>query len=233
MRGVYKAALPTIRGPVKAGAPFLPHDWRVAQSFTDRPVKITLPGPLTISDTTYDAHYGDLRALGRDLAAALNAEVLALAEAGCRHIRSTSRSSPASRRNALAFGFENLERCFPTARRRVVRTVHMCCGYPDRIDRDDYPKAPQDSYNRLADAIDQSTIMAVSIEDAHRHNDLSLLEAFKSTTVILGVVAIAKSRLEPVEEIRGRLSAALQHIDAERLWRRRTAGSASSAASSA
>ncbi len=57
----------------------------------------------------------------------------------------------------------------------------------------------------------------VSIEDAHRPNELSLLELFGHTKVILGVVAIAKSRVEPVDEIRARLRAALQHIDADRL----------------
>jgi 5-methyltetrahydropteroyltriglutamate--homocysteine methyltransferase len=93
----------------------------------------------------------------------------------------------------------------------------MCCGYPDRLDRDDYPKADPDSYLRLADAVEGSSIDAVSIEDAHRHNDLALLERFANTTVILGVVAVANSRVEPVEEIRARLKAALDHIDAERL----------------
>jgi 5-methyltetrahydropteroyltriglutamate--homocysteine methyltransferase len=93
----------------------------------------------------------------------------------------------------------------------------MCCGYPDRLDHPDYPKAPQESYGQIAEAIEDSCIMAVSIEDAHRHNDLSLLENFKTTSVILGVVAIAKSRVEPVEEIRERLKAALEHIDAARL----------------
>ena len=83
-------------------------------------------------------------------------------------------------------------------------------------------RSPADLYltadiGRIAAAIEDSTIMAVSIEDAHRHNDLSLLEAFASTTVILGVVAIAKSRVEPLEEIRDRLAQALGHIDKERL----------------
>ena len=58
---------------------------------------------------------------------------------------------------------------------------------------------------------------AVSIEDAHRHNDLALLERFRNTTVIFGVVAIAKTRVEAVDEIRDRLIAALDHIDSERL----------------
>ena len=98
-----------------------------------------------------------------------------------------------------------------------MRTAHMCCGYPDRIDREDYPKAPLDSYVRIADAMEESSVMAISLEDAHRHNDLNLLDRYKTTTIILGVVAIAKSRVEPVEEIRERLKAALEHIDAERL----------------
>ena len=59
--------------------------------------------------------------------------------------------------------------------------------------------------------------MAVSIEDAHRHNDLALLERYRNTSIILGVVAIAKSAVESVDEIAERLKAALAHIDADRL----------------
>jgi len=217
VRGVYSAKLPTIRGPVRAQASFLPHDWQVAQSYTDKPVKITIPGPMTIADTVADAHYADPARLGRDLAAALNAEVLALAEAGCRHIQIDEPVFARQPEKALAYGFENLDRCFHDAPAEVVRTVHMCCGYPDRLDHPDYPKAPRESYGRIAAAIEESSIMAISIEDAHRHNDLTLLEAFKTTSVILGVVAIAKSRVEPVEEIRDRLTSALAHIDADRL----------------
>ena len=60
-------------------------------------------------------------------------------------------------------------------------------------------------------------IDAVSFEDAHRHNDLSLLERLGTTSVIFGVVAIARSEVESVDAIRERLQQALQHIDAERL----------------
>jgi len=65
--------------------------------------------------------------------------------------------------------------------------------------------------------MENSSVMALSLEDAHRYNDLSLLEHFKTTTIIFGVVAIAKSRVEAVEEIRKRLMDALEHIDANRL----------------
>ncbi len=215
--GAYRARLPTVTGPVSVRDHFLPHDWKVAQSFTDRPVKITMPGPMTIADTIVDCHYDDPRRLGADLASALNAEVLALAEAGCKYIQIDEPLFARRPQAALDYGMENLERAFHRCPRGVTRIMHMCCGYPDRLDNPDYPKAPPQSYFQLADAVEQSSIMAVSIEDAHRHNDLSLLEHFEKTSVILGVVAIAKSRVESVDEIQARLIQALAHIDANRL----------------
>lgn len=215
--GAYRTNLPTITGPVRARKRFLVHDWHVAQTCTERPVKITMPGPMTIADTTADEHYGDARRLGADLAAALNEEVLALAAAGCRHIQIDEPLFARKPQAALDYGLENIERAFHGCPVYVTRTMHMCCGYPDRLDNENYAKAPRESYVQLADAVESSSVMAVSLEDAHRHNELSLLERFTSTSVILGVVAIARSRVETVEEISERLRAALEHIDAPRL----------------
>jgi 5-methyltetrahydropteroyltriglutamate--homocysteine methyltransferase len=215
--GAYEADLPTVRCPVTARAPFLPADWKLAQSFTDRPVKITLPGPMTITDTTADEFYGDAKALGRDLAAALNREVLALAEAGCTHIQIDEPLFARKPREALAYGLENIERCWQGVPPGVVKTLHMCCGYPSHLDQEDYVKADPKAYFDLAEAVDASVIDAVSLEDAHRHNDLNLLDRFTDTTVIFGVIAIARSRVETVEEVRERLRAALRHLPPERL----------------
>jgi 5-methyltetrahydropteroyltriglutamate--homocysteine methyltransferase len=99
----------------------------------------------------------------------------------------------------------------------VVKTLHICCGYPNRLDEEDYAKADPGAYFALAEAIDASVVDAVSLEDAHRHNDLGLLDRFAETTVILGVIAIARSRVETVEEVRERLQAALAHLPPERL----------------
>ena len=215
--GTYAANLPTINGPVSARDLFMTEDWKRAQAFTEKPLKITMPGPMTVSDTNCDAYYNDPKKLGADIAAALNQEVLALADAGCKYIQIDEPLFARKPAEALDYGFENLERAFHGCPDHVCRTVHMCCGYPDRLDHPDYPKADPDSYIQIADAIEESSIDAVSFEDAHRHNDLALLEKFKSTTVIFGAVAIAKSRVEPVEEIRDRLIEALEHIDAHRL----------------
>ncbi len=215
--GAYKARLPTITAQIIAKGHFLPHDFRVAQALTDRPVKVTLPGPMTIGDTLADNYYRDEKKRGEDIATALNAEVLALASAGCRYIQVDEPLFARKAEAAISFGIENLERVFHGCPEGVTRTMHMCCGYPDCLDSTDYPKAPMESYRQLAEALDASSIMAVSLEDAHRHNDLSLLDIFTDTTIILGVVAIASSRIETVEEIRQRLIQALEHIGPHRL----------------
>ena len=216
-QGAYTVELPSIVGKIEAQEPFLPRDWRAAQQSTDRPVKVTLPGPMTIADTTVDLHYDDEMALGRDLATALNREILALSEAGCRYIQIDEPLFARYPEKALAFGIDHLERCWHGVPDSVTRTAHMCCGYPNKLDDEDYPKADSGAYLTIAEGIDRSSIQAVSLEDAHRHNELKLLENFQSTTVILGLVTIASSHMESVEEIRARILQALEHIPAERL----------------
>jgi 5-methyltetrahydropteroyltriglutamate--homocysteine methyltransferase len=211
------AAVPTITGPIKARAGFLVRDWRVAQAVTEKPVKITLPGPLTIIDSTYNSFYEDERKLAADLAIAINIEVRKLAESGCLWIQIDEPIFAREPDKTLAFGIENIERCFYGIQAKVNRTIHICCGYPDRIDSDQYKKAPSQNYFRLAKALDEAALDVISIEDAHRPNDLSLLEQYKHQTIILGVIGIARSRIESVAEIVSRLRKALDHIDKERL----------------
>ncbi len=215
--GAWRARVPTVRGPLSAGAPFLAEDWRKAQAVSDRPVKITVPGPLTILDSTADDHYHDPKALALALADALNIEILRLAEAGCRWIQVDEPVFARQPDRALDFGIETLERCFRGVSSRTRRVVHICCGYPSKLDDEDYAKADPGAYGVLADALNAAALDAVSLEDAHRHNDLRLLERFTDTTILLGVIGIARSRVETVAEIRARLLEALDHIDADRL----------------
>ena len=215
--GNYSSFLPTVRGPVKPRKMFLAQDWKRAQKATDKPVKITMPGPLTVSDTVVDEYYGNHKDFGKAISEALNQEVHSLANAGCKHIQIAEPLFARYPDTALEFGVENLERAFHNCPGNVTRTVHICCGYPDKIDKDDYPKAPRESYFKIAEAMENSSVMAISLEDAHRYNDLKLLEIFKNTTIIFGVVAIAKSRVESVDEIENRMKEALEHIDSNRL----------------
>jgi len=65
--------------------------------------------------------------------------------------------------------------------------------------------------------LDKSIIDSISIEDAHRYNDLSLLEKFKQSKIIFGLIKIASSEEETISEIQKRVKDVLEHIDRERL----------------
>ncbi len=217
--GAWEREVPTIVDRIRAGGRFLPQDYQIAQSYSPRPIKITLPGPMTIADTVVDEHYGDARLLNQDLADVLNGEIRALVDAGCRYIQIDEPVFARQTKEALAFGIDDLERCFAGVPAEVQRVVHLCCGYPQHVDQpdEDVHKADPAAYFELAEGLDQAEVDIVSIEDAHRPSDLHLLELFERSTVILGLVAIAKTRVESVEEIRTRLQDALLHIDRKRL----------------
>jgi 5-methyltetrahydropteroyltriglutamate--homocysteine methyltransferase len=168
-------------------------------------------------DTTANRHYQNDRELAFDLADALNFEIRALAEAGCKYIQVDEPLFVRKVDDALSYGIECLDRCFDGVPADVTRVMHMCCGYPGHLDDKDYLKADPTCYQQLARAVDRSSVQQLSIEDAHCLNDLSLLEAFESTAVILGVISIANSHIESIEYIEQRLRLALRHIDSNRL----------------
>ena len=215
--GNYDCYLPTIVNKVEFNKPFLSNEFKINQKFSSKPVKVTIPGPLTITDTIADDYYKDNKKLGIDLSIAINNEVKILADSGCNYIQIDEPLFARKTEEALNFGIENLERCFHGIPNEIEKIVHICCGYPDKVDAINYPKAPVNSYNNLASYLEDSSVNTISIEDAHRHNDLKLLEDFKTKKIIFGLIKIASSEIEEVEEIRTRIKDCLNHIDAERL----------------
>jgi 5-methyltetrahydropteroyltriglutamate--homocysteine methyltransferase len=216
--GAYETDLPAIRSQIgHTGRRYGAHDYTASQSVSLRPIKFTLPGPLTIMDTTADCFYNDRPRLCAILAETVNREILALVDAGCEYIQVDEPLFAREVDDALNFGIEGLERCFHGVPKSITRVVHMCCGYPDYLDDTDYKKADPDSYHRLASAIDAAAFDQISIEDAHCCNDLNLLDKLHQKTVIFGAVTTARSRIEAVDEIEARLKEALEHIDRDRL----------------
>ncbi len=184
---------------------------------TKLPIKITIPGPMTISDNTSNEHYSDSKTMGIDLGNAINTEIKRLVDAGCKYIQVDEPLFARKPSEAIDYGIANLERCFHGCPKEIVKILHICCGYPDKLDAVDYPKAPLESYWKISEALNNSTIDEISLEDAHRNNNLDLLEKFSSKTIILGVVKIASSEMESEEKINQRVRQALEHIDKERL----------------
>ena len=216
--GNYKCWLPTIIAKVEAQDSFLVHDWKVSQKLSSKPVKITIPGPMTIADTIANTYYKSDDKMGFDLAEVINVEIKRLQKAGCKYIQVDEPLFARKPQQAIDFGIDNLAKCFEGLENTEVEKItHICCGYPDKLDVINYPKAPLDSYKKIAKALDASLIDSVSIEDAHRYNDLELLRNFTKTKVIFGFIKIASSQIETKEEIENRVLDALNYIDKQQL----------------
>ena len=216
--GNYKCWLPTITAKVEAQDSFLVHDWKVSQKLSSKPVKITIPGPMTIADTIANTYYKSDDKMGFDLAEVINVEIKRLQKAGCKYIQVDEPLFARKPQQAIDFGIDNLAKCFEGLENTEIEKItHICCGYPDKLDVINYPKAPLDSYKKIAKALDASLIDSVSIEDAHRYNDLELLRNFTKTKVIFGLIKIASSQIETKEEIENRVLDALNYIDKQQL----------------
>ena len=216
--GNYKCWLPTITNKVTAAKSFLVEEWETNQKLSNKPVKVTIPGPMTITDTIANTYYKSDEEMGYDLARAINVEIKRLEKAGCKYIQVDEPLFARKPENALNFGIKNLEKCFANVdSTKLERITHICCGYPDKLDAVNYPKAPLDSYKKIAKALDASLIDTISIEDAHRYNDLEVLSDFTKTKVIFGLIKIASSQKETEEEIEKRILDVLKYIDKQQL----------------
>jgi len=216
--GAYETDLPAVRSNVEhQGQNYSVKDFLAAQKLSSKPIKFTLPGPLTIMDTTADCFYDDRPRLNKILADTINKEILALVDAGCKYIQVDEPLFARKVSDALSFGFEGIDRCFHKVPKSVARIVHMCCGYPDHLDDLHYKKADPQSYSDLSSMIDEAEFDQISIEDKHCCNNLDLLEKFTKKSVIFGSIAIASSKIETLDEVVDRLKLALKHIDRERL----------------
>lgn len=140
-----------------------------------------------------------------------------MVKAGCKYVQVDEPLFARQVADAKSFGFEMLERCFHRVPKEVCKIVHICCSYPNFLEEEDYKKADPDSYDQLACEVDQLNYDQISIEDAHWANNLKLLELFEKKTIIFATIAIARSRLESMEEVTGRIKVALGQIDRDRL----------------
>lgn len=218
--GAYSTLVPVVRGPVDSGLKLGAwKEWVRTRDLAPQglQVKFTLPGPMTLVDGVKNVHYGDIKDLHRDLGKVLNREMLALVAHGCTHIQVDEPVLMRYPSPALEYGFDCLKSLLCNLPNNVTTTLHLCCGYPDRLDTDEYLKADKTNYRLLAGRLDSLGFTQVSLEDAECRNDLSMLQLFKKTQVVLGTVAIARSRVESKDEIRARLEEALKYIPRERL----------------
>jgi 5-methyltetrahydropteroyltriglutamate--homocysteine methyltransferase len=200
---------PRVVGPIRRARPVEVEDMRFLRRHTQRPAKITLPGPFTLALQCVDEAYGDFEALVMAFAAAVNAEALDLQDAGADVIQLDEpwlRADPAAaRRHAV----KAIDRALQGV--TVARAAHLCFGYGLVV-----PDQKPDAYPFLEE-LAQSSLDQISIEAAQPQIDLSVLSALAGKTVMLGVLDLSTSEVETAETVAARIREGLKVLAPERL----------------
>ncbi len=200
--------VPRITGPIRRPHPVQVDDLRFLRAHTDRMIKMTVPGPFTMSQQAQNEHYPDLEAAAMDYAAAVNAEVRDLFAAGADVVQIDEPYLQARPDAARAYGLAALN----AALDGVVGTtaVHLCFGYAAIIHERPagYSFLPELAGCRA----DQ-----ISIETAQSGLDLGVLSDLTDKTIILGVVDLSTDDVEPPELVAHRTRRAFERVPAERV----------------
>jgi 5-methyltetrahydropteroyltriglutamate--homocysteine methyltransferase len=200
--------VPRVRGPIRRRHPVEVRDVRFLRENTDRRVKITLPGPFTMSQQAEDAYYDDPRALALDLAAAVNEEVRDLFAAGADVVQIDEPYLQARPEAAAEYGLEAINRA--VAGVDGVTALHTCFGYAHLVH--DRPSG----YPFLAE-LNDCDVQQLAIEAAQESLDPSMLDAVPDKTIVLGVLDLGDLAVESVGTVAQRIRAALRHVPVERL----------------
>lgn len=214
----YTVQVPTVTGPVSRPHPVHLDEVRFTRACTDRPLKFTLPGPMTICDTIADAHYGSRPAMAMAFAALLNAEAHALAAAGVDVVQFDEPAFNVFMEDVREWGIAALHRASEGL--ACTTAVHICYGYG--IDENLRWKAGLgDEWRQYAEifpALNASRIQQVSLECAGSRVPLSLLGLLKDKQVLVGAVEVTGERVETPEEVAATIRAAMDFVEPERLF---------------
>jgi 5-methyltetrahydropteroyltriglutamate--homocysteine methyltransferase len=201
--------VPRITGKIRRRHPVEVRDVEFLRANTDRTIKITLPGPFTMSRQAKNEFYGDEEELVMDFAAAVNEEAHDLKRAGADVIQIDEPWIETAPDVAARYALRAINRAFAGV--PGTKALHMCFGYAQMVH--DKSRGRYAFLEPLADsAVDQ-----ISIEAAQPRLDLGVLKAITRQTVILGVLDLGDPVIEAPEQVAARIRKGLEHVPAERL----------------
>lgn len=217
IRDRYDASVPTVVGEVRRERPVFVDDATFLRSTTDRPIKWALPGPMTMVDTLYDAHYKSREKLAWEFAVILNEEAKALEAVGVDIIQFDEPSFNVFFDEVKEWGVAALERAAEGLRAETA--VHICYGYGITANND--WKATLGSqwrqYEESLPLLQRSSIDIVSLECQHSHVPMDLIELIRGKKVMLGAIDVANDAIETPDEVADTLRRALAFVDADKL----------------
>jgi 5-methyltetrahydropteroyltriglutamate--homocysteine methyltransferase len=216
-RYAQQTAVARIIGDVTRPGPVLVDALRFARATTERRLKVTLPGPMTIVDSLLDEHYRtDEQTLAMRFAAILNEEARALAEAGADVVQFDEPCFNIYLDKVQAWGIDALERCIDGVAAR--KAVHICYGYgvPGVLA---WKTQNRDwgHYGVTLPLLAKSGIDQVSVECAASGVDVSVLATLEGKDVLVGVIDVGTEDIEPPEVVAERIRRVLPYVPPDRL----------------
>ena len=201
-------AVPRVIGRVRRTRPVEVEDLKFLRAHTDRTIKITLPGPFTMSQQSSNEFYDDEAELALDLAAAVNEEVRDLFAAGADIVQIDEPWLQSRAEKAREFALPAIDRALHDV--PGTTALHTCFGYAHVVH--DRP----DGYPFLAELGDCAADV-LAIEAAQSRVDPAVLEPIAHKTVIVGVLDLGSEQAETADQVAQRIEAALTVIPAARL----------------
>ena len=202
------STVPRVVGPIRRKYPVEVGDVEFLRANTDRMIKMTVPGPFTMSAQCQDDFYHDDEKLALDYAAAVNAEIRDLFVAGADIVQIDEPWMQSRPQQARAYGLKALDCALDGV--NGTTAVHICFGYAAVV------KDKPSGYSFLAE-FERCAVHQVSIEAAQPRLDLSILRELPSKTIILGVIDLADPGIETPQDVAGRIRAALAFVPPERI----------------
>lgn len=200
--------VPRVVGAVRRKHPVQVRDVQFLRANTDRLIKMTVPGPFTMSQQAQNDHYDTEEALAMDYAVAVNEEIKDLFAAGADYVQIDEPYMQAYPEKARQFGVKALNRALNGV--FGATAVHLCFGYAALV------KERPSGYSFLPELAD-CPVHQVSIETAQSSLDCSVLSKLEGKTIILGVLDLSTHQIETPEIVAGRIRRALPFVRPERL----------------
>jgi 5-methyltetrahydropteroyltriglutamate--homocysteine methyltransferase len=202
------ALVPRVVGRVRRLRSVNARDVQFLRANTDRQIKMTVPGPFTMTQLAQNDCYASAADLAMDYAAAVNEEMRDLFAAGADIVQVDEPYMQAHPEPARAYGVAALQRALDGVLGTTV--VHVCFGYGAMV------KGKPERYAFLAE-LAATTVQQVSVETAQASLDCSVLADLRGKTVVLGVLDLSTSDVESPEMVADRIRRALPYVPADRL----------------
>jgi 5-methyltetrahydropteroyltriglutamate--homocysteine methyltransferase len=202
--------VPRVVGPIRRREPVEARDVQFLRANTAKPIKITLPGPFTMTQQAVDDYYGDEARLAMDYAAAINDEIHDLVAAGADVIQIDEPYLQAHVDKARSFAIPAINRALEGV--AVPTVLHTCFGYGMIV-----PGKQTGARYAFLEELTETAAQQISIEAAQPQLDLSVLRCMGHKTMMLGVLDLGTEEVETVDTVAERIRSALRHIDARRL----------------